>query len=137
MADYITRYDSPAFSGLKEAHYVGVSQNVSAVAFAHFRTRNKAIVRYVNVRLQSACSAAAGTVCVVRVINHPSNTSAQTLATMTMVSATSAGTIWTYTLTTNNTVTSIHDAIYLYSTGCDKGKFGVVYEYNLIPPITL
>src|SRR5512135_745076 len=136
MGDIITRYDSPAF-GYKECHYVGVSQGVSATPFGFFRTRNKAIVKFVNVRLQSACSAAAGTVCVVRVRNHPSNTSAQTLATMTMVSATSAGTIWTYTLTSSNTVTSIHDAIYLYSTGCDKGKFGVVYEYTLIPPINL
>jgi len=137
MSRKITNYADANLRLLREAHVRGVGP-ASTVDFAHFMSRNKCVVRAVHVRLSSAASAAGGSIHVARRRNAPSNTSIQTLGTETMVSATSAGTSWSYTLTTNNTLTSLKDVMVLNTTGaCDQGKFDVVYEYQLLSELTV
>ena len=138
MARTSNRYDDCNFQLLRESRLNSVQGPASTVAFAHFQSRNKSVVRAVHVRLASAASAAGGSIHVARLLNGPSNTSLQTLKTMTMVSATSAGTQWSYTLTTNHTLASLSDKIVLVTTGaCDKGKFDVTYEYQLLTPLVI
>lgn len=134
MAKTVDRYDDANFTILRQANVPSAQAGVSLVDFAHFRCRNKCIVHAVNFRIQSAASAAAGSLVAVRCRNTPSNSSVQTINSYSLVSATSAGSLGTITLASLNTLTSISDYIALRLKSNDKGKWDVVYEYQLLPP---
>ena len=133
MADQttlISKYDDANFKVIREARLDKCQAGVSLVDFAHFYCRNKVLVRAVHARLHSAASVAAGSLVVVR-----SRTgSAATIQTKSLLSATSAGSISSITLSSLNTLGSINDYIALRLKGNDKGKWDVVYEYQVLPP---
>lgn len=128
----ITAYDDPNFQVVRHAHMPQCQAGVSLTNFAAFRTRNKCVVTAANVRLHSAASAAAGAIAICRRRNSPSNTSLATIATYSLTSATSAGSIFSITLPTLNTLTTIHDAVVCVLNGNDKGKWDIVYEYQML-----
>lgn len=134
MADRkIVKYDDPNFTILREAHVGPAGISGSLTDFCHFRTRNKAIVYAAHVKLVSAASAIAGSLVIVKMRNHPSNTSVQTIYTKSLVSATSAGSAISFTLSSLNTMNSLADYIGIRLKSNAKGKWIITYEYQLLP----
>ncbi len=88
----------------------------------------------VHAKLISAASAEAGSLVIVKVRNSPSNTSVQTIYTKSLLSATSAGSAISFTLSSLNTINSLADYIALRGKSNEGGKWAVTYEYRLLPP---
>lgn len=126
----ISQYDDPNFTVLREHFRKAVQGPASVTDFAQFFSRNKILVRAVHAKLASAASAAGGTLHVTR--------SAVTISSKTLVSATSAGSITSFTLTTLNTLHTITEIMALRVSGAaDKGKWDVIYEYQILPDLSL
>lgn len=122
-------YTHPQYTELHEARMCAVQGPASVTDFAHFRSRNIVILRAVHAVLKSAASAAAGSLHVTR--------SGITIATKTIVSATSAGSLFTITLTSSNTLHTITEVGALRVSGAaDKGKWDVLWEYDVVYPAT-
>ena len=118
-----TAYDHPHFTISRESRMAAVQGPASAVDFAHFRSRNKVLLRAIHVNLRSAGSL------------HYTR-SAVTLASKTISSA-SVGYSAVLTLTTNNTLHTISEVAAIRITGAaDKGKWDVLYEYDILYPST-
>ena len=105
---------------------------VTAVNFACFASRNKVMVNRVHVRAISSPSGTPGSLAV-----HFNDTGATvtTLQNMT-VSACSAGwnTSFSFTAKTLETITQFISLV--SDGGCDKGDWMVVYEYQVLFPVT-
>lgn len=137
MSENISRYDDANFTIIRQANVPGQAQApVSLTDFAHFQCRNRCIVHAVNFRLKSAASVAGGSLVAVRCRNTPSNSSVQTIASYSLISATSAGSLGTITLASLNTLESLSDYIAVRLKSNDKGKWDIVYEYQLLPSAT-
>ena len=122
-------YTHPIYSELHECRMNKVQGPASATDFAHFRSRNIVILRAVHAVIRSAASAAGGSLHFTR--------SGVTLFSKTIVSATSAGSLFTITLTSSNTLHTITEVGALRVTGAaDKGKWDVLWEYDVVYPAT-
>ena len=122
-------YTHPIYSELHECRMNKVQGPASVTDFAHFRSRNIVILRAVHAVLRSAASAAAGSLHFTR--------SGVTLFSKTILSATSAGSLFTITLTSSNTLHTITEVGALRVSGAaDKGKWDVLWEYDVIYPAT-
>ncbi len=122
----LKQYDDPNYTVLRETRYQGVQGPASLTDFAHFFSRNKVLVRCVIARLKSAASAAGGSLHVAR--------SAVTIASKVLTSATSAGSLQIFTLASLNTLHTITEMMSLRVSGAaDKGKWDVIYEYDILP----
>jgi len=132
MANYngdVGSYSHSDYTGLRECWMNKVSAaQASATDFAHFATRNTVLVRAVHIWLRSACSGTAGSMHVSR--------SAVTIASKTMASLADAGTYFCFTLTSSNTLHTITEVMALRASGNEKGKFDVLYEYQVLYPST-
>lgn len=137
MARKVEKYDDPNFKLLREQMMPAVQGPLSLIDFAHFRSRNKCIVHAIHVRVASGASVAGGSMVAVRARNTPSNASVQTINSFSLVSQTSAGSMFTITLASLNTVNSISDHIALRLKTTDLGKYDVTYEYQILPNQTL
>ena len=127
--DIAQNYDHPQFSIVYETRYLNAQAGASTAAFAHFRSRNKVLLRAVHAIVKSAASAAGGSLHYLR--------SAATLASKTIVSATSVGYSLCITLTGNNTLHTITEVAALAVSGAaDKGKWDVIWEYEILYPGT-
>jgi hypothetical protein len=133
MGETIDRYDDANFTLLREERMPSVQAGVSLVDFAHFMSRNKVIVHAVHVRIASAASVAGGSLVAVR----SRSSSAKTINSYSLTSATSAGSQFSITLASLNTITSLNDYIGLRLKSNDKGKWDVTYEYQILPPTLL
>ena len=122
-------YSHPIYTELQEARYCAVQAGASTAPFAYFRSRNKVIIRAVHAIVASACSAAAGTLCFYR--------SGVSIAPKTIASGNSVGYSLCITLTTLNTLNTITEVAYLRVDGAsDKGKWDVIWEYDVVYPAT-
>lgn len=129
MAKNIKDYDNPQFSVLREARYAAVQGPASTTDFAYFRSRNMVLIKAVHVNMRSAASGTAGSLHFTR--------SAVTIASKTVSSA-SVNYSAVITLTTNNTLHTISEVGALRMTGAaDKGKWDVIYEYQVLSPATI
>ncbi|MDY6893896.1 MAG: hypothetical protein SVO01_00535 [Thermotogota bacterium] len=123
------RYDDPHYNIMREARYSSVQGPVSATDFAHFRSRSKVLLHAVHVKMMSAASGTAGSLHYTR--------SAATLVSKTVSSA-SVGFSMCITLTTNNTLHTISEIAAIRMTGAaDKGKWDVIWEYEILPFSTI
>ena len=128
----LDRYDDPNFTILRQSNIEG-SNVTSLTDFCKFVSRNKAIVHAVHWHLVSAASAAGGSLVAVR----SRSTSAATIKSYSLTSATSVGSYGTMTLGSLNTVTSIGDYIACRVKSNAKGKWNITYEWQLLPPTLL
>jgi hypothetical protein len=131
MANYsgqIGSYDHPFFTMLHERYENAVQGPASATDFAHFRSRNKILLRAVHVWLRSNASATSGSLHFTR--------SAVTIASKTVAEASVTGAYsLCITLTTNNTLHTITEFGAIRMTGAaDKGKWDVLWEYQVLYP---
>lgn len=131
MAEKIQKYDDPNFTVIREARLnVVQSPATSLTDFAHFRCRNKCIVRSVTVHCTSLPSAA--TTWSLQVMRGSSTIGAKTVTSFSVIGDLSA----TITLTSSNTLLSASESISLELDTTEKGKFDVIWEYQLLPPVT-
>lgn len=129
MANYtdVESYSHSDYTGLQQTWMNRVQGPASVTNFAHFGTRNKVLVRAVHVFVRSAASAAGGSLHVMR--------STVTIKSLTVASATTAGTYHCFTLSSLNTLHTIGEQMALRVSGaCDKGEFDVCYEYQILYP---
>jgi len=133
MADVIKPdpYDHPHFTIKRQETLNKVTAaQASATDFAHFRTRNKALVTHVIVSCQSLPSAA--TTWTLRVMRG----GATTLVARTVSSFSALGddlSAAVITIPADGTLNSVGNFISLEMGGTEKGKFDVTYEYRFIP----
>ncbi len=121
-------YSHPIYVNLHECRINKAQGPTSATDFAHFRSRNKVIMRAVHVYMISAASGTAGSLHFTR--------SGVTLFTKT-ISAASVGYSMCITLTSSNTLNTISEIAALRITGAaDKGKWDVLWEYDVVYPAT-
>jgi len=121
-----TAYDHPNCIVTRQTYLHAAQGAASLVTFADFIVRGKIRVRSVTAYLVSAASAAGGTLHVTR--------SGVTIASQTMVSATSVGSVYTFTLDSLNTLSTVTEIMGLRVSGAaDKGKYNVIYEYEVLP----
>ena len=132
MANYngdVGTYSQDYFTELKECWLNKVQGPASATDFAHFAARNKVLIRAVHIWCRSAASGTAGSLHFVR--------STVTIASKT-ISSMSLGVAMSLTLTATNTLHTITEIASLRVTGAaDKGKWDVLYEYQVLYPATL
>jgi len=134
MGYTFSKYDDPNFQIIRQVNIPAQAQApVSLTDFSHFQCRNRCIVHAVSFRLKSAASVAGGSIVAVRCRNTPSNSSVQTINSYSLISATSAGSMGTITLASLNTLESISDYIAVRLKSNDKGKWDIMYEYQLLP----
>lgn len=129
MALNIEKYDDPNFTVIREARLTNnQSPAASLTDFAVFRCRNKCIVKTVTVHCSSLPSAA--TTFSLQVMRGASTIAAKTISSFSVVGDLSA----IFTLVSSNTLTSLGESISLELDSTEKGKFNVIYEYQLLPP---
>jgi hypothetical protein len=134
MANYasgsdIGTYSHEDFTGLREVLLNKVQGAAASVTnFAHFASRNKILIRAAHIWARSAASGTAGSMHVVR--------GTTTIASKAMGSLADAGKYHCITVTTLNTLATITDVIALRASGNEKGKFDVLYEYQVLYPAT-
>lgn len=127
----IETYDNPNFSIIRESRLNAVqSPSASLTDFAHFRCRNKCIVKTVTVHCKSLPSAI--TTWSLQVMRGASTIAAKTISSFSVVGDLSA----IITLTSSNTLNSAGESINLELDSTEKGKFDVIYEYQILPPAT-
>lgn len=128
MGDIHNDYAEPNFTIIREARFLdNQAPAASLTDFAVFRCRNKCIVKAVTVHCSSLPSAA--TTFSVQVMRGASTIAAYTQSSFSVVGDMSI----TFTLTSSNTLTSAGEFINLELDGIEKGKFDVIYEYQLLP----
>jgi hypothetical protein len=126
------KYDDPNFQIIREQRYIAVqSPSASLSDFAVFRCRNRCIVNTVVVHCASLPSAA--TTWSLQVMRGASTIAAKTVSSFSVVADLSA----VITLTSSNTLETITDSINLELDTTEKGKFHVIYEYQLLPPASI
>lgn len=134
MANYksgsdVGTYSDVQYTGLREMWMNVVQAPAASVTnFAHFASRNKILIRAAHVWLRSAASGTAGSMHVMR--------STVTIASKVMSSLADAGTYHCITCTTLNTLSTITEMAALRASGNEKGKFDVMYEYQVLYPAT-
>lgn len=134
MANYasgsdIGTYSHEDFTGLREVLLNVVQAPAASVTnFAHFASRNKILIRAAHIWSRSAASGTAGSMHVVR--------GTTTIASTTLSSLSDVGDYRCITCTTLNTLATITDIIALRMSGNEKGKFDVLYEYQILYPAT-
>jgi hypothetical protein len=132
-------YSHPKYTVTREHRTGKIQGPLSTIDFAHFRSRNKTIVRSVNIRMISAASAtlSLGSCCVTRRLGA-STTSSHTISNGTAWAASAAmtGTTMTITLSSSNTLTSVKDYMALRLIGFDVGEYAVMWEYDVVYPAT-
>ena len=122
-------YDDPRFMVNRSAHMPAVqSPAASLTDFAHFRSRNKCIVTHVTVHCKSLPSAI--TTWSLQVMRGATTIGAKTISSFSAVGDLSA----TITLVSSNTLLSAGESISLELDSTEKGKFDVVWEYQLLIP---
>lgn len=125
-------YSHPIYTTTHECRFTKVQGPTSTLAFAHFRSRNKVIVRAVHAIVVSICSAGGGSLGVQR--------DTTSLTFRTLVSANSLGATGNsvcMTLTSSNTLNTITEVMSLVVTGAaDRGKWDVIWEYDVVYPAT-
>lgn len=127
-----TKYDDPNFTIIREARMASVqSPSASLTDFAAFRCRNKCIVKTVTVHCKSLPSAI--TTWSLQVMRGAITIAAKTISSFSVVEDLSA----IITLVSSNTLTSAGESISLELDSTEKGKFDVIWEYQLLPPATL
>ena len=123
------RYDHPEFTILRERQMVHVqAPSASLTDFAIFRSRNKCKVTHVVVTCVSLPSAA--TSWSLQVMRGAATLAAHTVSSFSAVGGLSNVTI---TLNSSNTLTSSGESISLEMDGTEKGKFDVLYMYQMLP----
>lgn len=131
MSDLKSEYNDPCFTVIREARMQAVqSPAASLTDFALFRCRNKCIVKTVIVHCKSLPSAI--TTWSLQVMRGASTIAAKTITSFSVVGDLSA----IITLTSSNTLTSVGESISLELDTTEKGKFDVIYEYQLLPTAT-
>ena len=122
------RYDHPRFTTLREAHMPAVQAPAASLTdFAHFRSKNKCIVTHVLVHCKSLPSAA--TSWSLQVMRGATTIAAKTISSFSVVGDMSA----LIPITADNTLLSAGESIALEMDGTEKGKFDVVWEYQMLP----
>jgi hypothetical protein len=133
-ADYksgsdVDTYSGAQFTGLREVWMNKVQGAAASVTnFAHFASRNKILIRAVHIFVRSTASGTAGSMHVVR--------DTTTIASKVMSSLADSGTYHCITCTTLNTLSTITEVAALRASGNEKGKFDVMYEYQVLYPAT-
>lgn len=123
-------YDSPNFT-IRRQETLKTQQGpaASATDFAIFRTRNRAIVTHAIVTCLSLPSAA--TTWSLRVMRDGATTIATKILTgFSAVAGLSAAVI---TIAADGTLNSVSNFVSLEMGTTEKGKFDVVWEYQLLP----
>lgn len=120
-------YDHPHYNIVRQQSIFNLRSNESAVAMCHFRTRQKALVRHVTVRCISAPSVASGQIAILR--NNATTLKTHTVSTASLV----ASAFFQYTCVSSNTLETITDYMNITLSGTDKGKWEVIYEYQMLP----
>lgn len=122
------KYDDPNFTVIRETRYNRAqSPAASLTDFAAFKCRNKCIVKAVTVHCASLPSAA--TTWSLQVMRGASTIGAKTVSSFSVVDDLSA----TITLASSNTLASIGATAALQLDSTEKGKFNVLWEYQLLP----
>ena len=127
-------YDHPNFTIIRDARlFLIQSPSASLTDFGHFRSRNKCIVKAVTLHCRSLPSAITSfSIQVMR--TGATGTSTHTIAAKTVTSFSVVGDLpGTITLTSSNTLTSIGAYMSIELDGTEKGKFDILWEYQLIP----
>jgi len=128
----VESYDNPNFTIVREARMYGAqSPAASLTDFAVFRCRSKCIVKTISVHCRSLPSAI--TTFSLQVMRGASTIAAKTVTSFSVVGDLSA----IFTLNSSNTLTSLGESISLELDSTEKGKFDVIYEYQLLPPANL
>jgi len=125
------RYDHPHYLITRQQSIFSETSSVSGVALCHFRTRAKSVVKHVTVRCISAPSVASGQIAILR--NNATTLKTHTVSTASLV----ASAMFNYTLVSSNTLATLTDYINIAFSGTDKGKWEVIYEYQMLPGGTL
>lgn len=132
MADLKDKsYDHPHYLITRQASIFNVRSNVSGVAMCHFRTRAKSLVKHITVRCISAPSVASGQIAILR--NNTTTLKTHTVSTASLV----ASAMFHYTCVSSNTLATITDYMNIKLSATDKGKWEVIYEYQMLPSGTL
>jgi len=130
--DLKSHYDDPNFVVVRTVNMAAVqSPSASLTDFAHFRCRNKCIVKAVTVHCKSLPSAI--TTWSLQVMRGATTIGAKTVSSFSVVGNLSA----TITLASSNTLSSAGESISLELDSTEKGKFDVIWEFQLLPPATL
>lgn len=132
MSEQHSRYDDPNFTIIRECRLNDEqSPSASLTDFAHFRSRNKCIVKSVTVHCSSLPSAI--TTWSLQVMRGSTTIGAKTITSFSVVGDLSA----TITLVSSNTLLSASETISLELDSTEKGKFDVIWEYQLLPSLTV
>lgn len=127
----IEGYSHPMYTKLHECLFSNVVVDATSTNYAHFRSRNKVIVRAVSFALRSVCAASTGTLAILRsgvTIAH---------ATCSHVHTDSGGFATTITLTSLNTLATITEVMtFMASGGLNQGDWDVLWEYDVVYPAT-
>lgn len=119
-------YDHPHYTVVRQQIIEGPGAAASGVDFCVFRCRTKAVVKYVHVKCISAPSVASGSI---EITHTGSNNKVHTVSTASLV----AGASYSYTMVSGNTLATITDTYAIQLLGTEKGKWSVLYEYEVLP----
>lgn len=130
--DKHSKYDDPNFTVVREARMIACqSPSASLTDFAEFRCRNKCVVKAVTIHCKSLPSAI--TTFTILAMRSTTTINKYTQSSFSAVGDMSA----TITCVSANTLASASQTISLQLDSTEKGKFDVIYEYNLLPPATI
>lgn len=122
-------YDDPNFAIIKEARLNQIqSPAASLTDFAVFRCRNRCVVKTVTVHCHSLPSAV--TTWSINVMRGATTVKTFAVTSFSVVGDLSA----VITLASSNTLNSLGESISLELDTTEKGKFNVIYEYQVLPP---
>ncbi len=125
-------YSHPQYTILHECLFNKVAVAATSTNYAHFRSRNKVIVRAVHFALRSNASATSGTLKIFR-----SAVSIGKAITPSHVSTGGAEYVTTATLVSSNTLNTITEYMSFQAQGgLNLGKWDVLYEYDVVYPAT-
>ncbi len=124
-------YDDPNLLIVREARMNQVqSPSASLTDFAVFRCRNKCIVKTVCVHCTSLPSAI--TTWSLQIMRGTSTIATKTITAFSVVGDLSA----IITLISSNTLTSLGEYFGVELDSTEKGKFNVIWEYQILPGAT-
>jgi hypothetical protein len=125
-------YSHPYYTMLhKDASYNAAAGAASGTAWGYFRSRNKVLVSRVSIVCRSTPSATNGTLKVFQ--NDTAGTALATVKTLT-VSQCSAG--WATSLSwTAVTLETLTQYMSMKFENNEKGKFDIIYEYQICYPV--
>jgi len=131
MANYngdVGSYSHSDYTGLKEVWINKVQMGACVTPVAQFSSRNKILVRAMHVWTRSAASGSAASLTVTR--------SGVTIASKVGASLNATGIYFCVTCTTLNTLSTITEQVGFQLDTGDKGKWDVMYEYQVLYPST-